>query len=111
MQAKQEAMMRPINTFKTGLSTGAMLGLLHLTWAALVAAGWGQAVLEFVLRLHMIRFDFTVGPFVLATAAGLIGLTASIGFVYGVVFALIWNALAARAGRSAGDTPARMMPD
>lgn len=89
--------MRPINTVKTGLSTGAMLGLLHLMWASLVAAGWGQAVLDFVLRLHMIRFDFTVGPFVLVTAAGLVALTFSLGLLFGLVFALIWNGLAARA--------------
>lgn len=71
-----------------------MLGLLHLVWAALVAAGWGQAMLEFVLGLHMIHFDFTVGPFALAIAAALVGLTASIGFAFGLVFALIWNRLA-----------------
>jgi hypothetical protein len=86
--------MRQIHPLKTGLATGAMLGLLHLFWAALVAAGWGQAVLDFVLGLHMIHFDFTVGPFALATAAALVGLTASIGFVFGLVFALIWNRLA-----------------
>lgn len=89
--------MRPINPLKTGFATGAMLGLLHLTWASLVAAGWGQAVLDFVLRLHMIRFDFTVGPFVLVTAAGLVALTFSLGLLFGLVFALIWNGLAARA--------------
>jgi hypothetical protein len=97
MPGGKEAAMRPINTFKTGLATGAMLGLLHLMWAALVASGWGQAVLAFVLRLHMIHFDFTVGPFALATAAGLVGLTFSLGLLFGLVFALIWNALAARA--------------
>jgi thiamine transporter ThiT len=89
--------MRPVNTIKIGLATGTMLGLLHLVWAALVAAGWGKAVLDFILRLHMIGLDYTVGPFALATAAALVGLTAGIGFVMGLVFALIWNALAARA--------------
>jgi hypothetical protein len=89
--------MRPINPIKTGLSTGAMLGLLHSLWAALVVAGWGQPVLDFVLRLHMIHMTMQVGPFELVTAAGLIALTASIGLAYGVIFALIWNMLAARA--------------
>lgn len=88
--------MRLINTIKTGLATAAMLGLLHSLWAALVAAGWGEPVLAFVLRLHMIRMPMTVGPFDLMTAAGLIGLTAGIGFAYGIIFALIWNMLAAR---------------
>lgn len=97
MPGGKEAAMRPINTLKTGLATGAMLGLLHLMWATLVAAGWGKPVLDLVLRLHMIHFDYTVGPFALAMAAGLVGLTAGIGFVFGLVFALIWNTLAARA--------------
>jgi thiamine transporter ThiT len=88
--------MRPIHPLKTGLATGAMLGLLHLVWASLVAAGWGQAVLDFILRLHMLHFEYTVGPFALATAAALVGLTASIGFAMGLVFALIWNRLAER---------------
>jgi len=89
--------MRPINTVKTGLAAGAMLGLLHSLWAGLVAAGWGQPVLDFVLRLHMIHMTITVGPFDLVTAAGLVALTATIGFAYGLIFAAIWNMLAARA--------------
>jgi hypothetical protein len=89
--------MRPINPVKTGLSTGAMLGLLHSLWAGLVAAGWGQAVLDFVLRLHMIHMTMSVGPFDVVTAAGLVALTTSIGFAFGTIFALIWNMFAARA--------------
>ena len=88
--------MRPIHTIKTGFAAGAMLGLLHSLWAALVAAGWGQPVLDFVLRLHMIGVPMTVGPFDPVIAAGLIVLTTSIGFLYGIIFAAIWNALAAR---------------
>ena len=89
--------MRPVSTLRTGLSTAAMLGLLHSLWAALVAAGWGAPVVDFVLRLHMIRMTMSVGPFDLMTAAGLIALTAGIGFACGIIFALIWNTLAARA--------------
>lgn len=89
--------MRPINTVKTGLAAGAMLGLLHSLWAGLVAAGWGQPALDFVLRLHMIHMTMTVGLFDLVTAAGLVALTATIGFAYGLIFAAIWNMLAARA--------------
>mgnify|MGYP000170620084 FL=1 len=89
--------MRPINTIKTGLSTGAMLGLLHFMWAVLVLAGWGQVVLDFVLRLHMIHMTMAVGPFDWVTAAGLVALTASLGFAFGTIFAGLWNLLAARA--------------
>lgn len=89
--------MRPIHTFKTALSTGAMLGLFHAFWASLVALGWGQAVLDFVLRLHMIHMDFTVGPFALVTAAALVAFTTGVGFVFGLIFALIWNRFASAA--------------
>lgn len=87
--------MRPINPMKTGLATGAVLGLWHFLWAMLVAAGWGQAVFDFVMRLHMIRLDVTVGPFVLATAMTLVAVTFTFAFAFGMVFALFWNRLAA----------------
>ncbi len=89
--------MRAINPLKTGLATGAMLGLWHLAWAALVAADWGQAVFDFVMRLHMIRLDVTVGPFMLERAAVLVAVTFSFAFAFGTIFALIWNRLAAPA--------------
>ena len=89
--------MRPISPLKTGLATGAMLGLWHVLWAMLVAAGWGQTVFDVVMRLHMIRLNVTVGPFILERAALLVALTFSFAFAFGMVFALIWNRLAAPA--------------
>jgi hypothetical protein len=98
---QEEEPMRHIHPFKAGVSVGAVVGLWHLVWAGLVAAGWAKPILDFVLRLHMIRFDFEIAPFALGTAAALVALTFAIGFVFGVVFAAIWNRLA---GAEASET-------
>jgi len=85
--------MRTINPIKAGVAFGVVLGLWHLCWAALVAFGVAQAVIDFILRLHFIAPFMQVQPFALPTAAMLVAITALIGFALGVVFALAWNAL------------------
>jgi hypothetical protein len=85
--------MRTINPVKAGLAFGVVLGLFHLCWAALVAFGVAQAVIDFILGLHFIAPFMTVQPFALPTAAMLVAITALIGFAIGVVFAISWNAL------------------
>ena len=85
--------MRHINPLKTGIAVGAVIGFYHFVWACLVALGWAQPFLEFVLRLHMIDFGFTMAPFALGTAAALVALTSAIGFAFGFAFALVWNFL------------------
>lgn len=89
--------MRTIRPAKAALSVGSVIGLYHLAWASLVAMGLAEPFMDFVLRLHFIRFDYDIGPFDLGTAVGLVALTSSIGAVFGLVFALIWNWLAGRA--------------
>lgn len=83
--------MRQIRPAKAALSVGIVMGLYHLVWIALVVSGLAQPFLDFVLRLHFIRFDFEMTPFEPATAAMLLGLTFSIGALVGLVFALVWN--------------------
>lgn len=80
-----------ISPVKAGLSVGAFLGLFHAVWASLVALNWAQALMDFVFNLHMIHPLYTVGPFSLAMAGGLVVFTTLVGFVCGYVFALIAN--------------------
>jgi hypothetical protein len=70
-----------------------MLGLWHLAWVALVAAGWAQAVIDFVLRIHFIRPSLQIEPFYFGTGATLVVVTTGIGFVLGYVLGLTWNLL------------------
>lgn len=76
---------------KTGLVLGAVLGIYHLSWAAIVAFGWAQTVIDFVLWLHFIKPFMTVEAFSFGRAAGLVAVTAVIGYIIGWVFALLWN--------------------
>jgi hypothetical protein len=83
--------MRHIQPFKAGVSVGAVIGLWHLVRVSLVAAGWAKPFMDFVLRLHFIELQFDLAPFALGTALTLVALTFVVGFLFGAVFALVWN--------------------
>jgi hypothetical protein len=80
-----------ISPWRTGVAFGAAVGLFHIAWAALVAAGWAQAVINFILALHFIDLAVRVAPFHVGTAVTLVALTAALGAVGGAVFAGLWN--------------------
>lgn len=88
--------MRHLNPAKAAISVGAVFGVWHFMWVALVATGVAKPVMDFALRLHFLQFDYTLAPFAVSTAATLIGLTFAIGALLGLVFALVWNWLSGR---------------
>ncbi len=83
--------MNKLNPRSAGLAVGAFTGGCHLVWSILVALGWAQALVNFVLWAHMVNMSYVVGPFDLTAAATLIILTTIVGYVAGNVFARIWN--------------------
>ena len=87
--------MRRLSPLACGLSVGIVVGLWHLGWAALVASGYAQPLLDFVLRLHFLEFKYALAPFAASTAAMLVAVTFAVGFLFGSIFALVWNWLAA----------------
>jgi len=87
----KSAKSKSIDPNKAGLALGALLGLWHLLWATLIALGWAQPVIDFALWLHMIKPFITVEAFSLGRAAGLVVFTAATGYVFGWVFAVLWN--------------------
>ena len=99
--------MRHLNPLKTSLSLGAVFGLFHTVWAALVAFGMAKPFMDFVLRLHFLEFDYQLAPFAIGTAVSLVALTFAIGAAMGLAFALIWNALAQEHGASPAGTATR----
>jgi hypothetical protein len=80
-----------ISPWRTGVAFGAAVGLFHLAWAGLVAAGWAQAAVDLILGLHFIELSVRVAPFHAGTAVTLVALTGALGAVAGAVFAGLWN--------------------
>ena len=83
--------MRHINPLKAAVSVGLVVAIWHICWAALIAAGWAQAVLDFILKLHFLRLDYQLAPFALGTATLLVVITFAAGAFFGLVFACVWN--------------------
>lgn len=101
--------MRYINPFKAGAAVGIVVGLWHAAWVTLVGLGYAKPVLDFVLRLHFIQLQYQLEPYAAFTAGMLIAVTFTIGVLFGIAFALIWNWLgkAQPAVRSEGSARAK----
>ena len=93
--------MRRINPVKSALSVGGVIALYHAAWSGLVAAGWAKPVLDFILQLHFLSFNYDLMPFSLSFAAGLVALTFAVGALFGLVFAMIWNWLSRESAEAA----------
>ena len=83
--------MRRVNPAKAAVSVGAVFGIWHLIWVTLVATGSAKPILDLVLKLHFLEFEYGLSPFAASTAIMLVGLTFAIGAVLGLLFALVWN--------------------
>jgi hypothetical protein len=82
-----------MNKNKVALVVGSFAGLFHLVWGLLVAFGLAQPLLDFICNLHSLNNPYTVMPFDLMRTLGLIIVTFFVGYIFGYVFAALWNKL------------------
>ncbi len=75
-----------------GLTVGGLLAVWHATWSLLVALGWAQPLMDWILRLHMIQLSFQVLPFDIGSAVTLVIVTGVFGFILGWIAGSIWEA-------------------
>jgi hypothetical protein len=80
-----------MNRKKVALVVGSFAGLFHLVWGLLIAFGWAQSLLDFIYNLHSLNNPFTVMPFDFMRTVGLVIVTFLVGYIFGFVFAEIWN--------------------
>jgi hypothetical protein len=83
--------MPTLNPNKTGIIFGTMLVTWHAIWVAFIALGWAQAIIDFVLWIHMIKPVYVIGPFNILIALILIAVTGAFGYAGGFVLATLWN--------------------
>ncbi|MDP3779122.1 MAG: hypothetical protein Q8R30_03730 [bacterium] len=80
-----------MNKHKVGVVLAGFLGLWHVIWSLLVALGMAKSVIDMALGLHFISISYTILPFDLGTAIGLVAMATIVGYVIGWVFAALWN--------------------
>ena len=80
-----------LNPQKAAITVGLFIGGWHLVWSLLVAFGWAQPLVDFVLWMHMLSLPYVVKPFDISAATTLIILTTVAGYIFGLIFARIWN--------------------
>jgi hypothetical protein len=82
---------KTIGLNKAGLVSALLLGGFHLMWALIVASGFAQPMVDFIFWLHFIRPIYVIEAFDPLRAAGLVLLTAIVGYAIGSALALLWN--------------------
>ncbi len=80
-----------INNYKAGLILGSFLGLWHVAWSVLVASNLAEALLNWILWLHMMNVSIHIEAFDLMRSVLLVLVTSFVGFIGGFVLATLWN--------------------
>ena len=80
-----------INPVKLGFTFGSLVAIMHIGWVAVVAAGLGQVLADFVFRIHFFTPNTEVEPFEIGRALVLIAVAFSAAFVVAALGGAIWN--------------------
>ncbi len=80
-----------LNPKQVGVTTGLFAALLHAVWSILVAIGVAQQLSDWLIGLHFVSDQHTVTAFSIGTAILLIVVAFVAWFVFGYVFASIYN--------------------
>ena len=78
---------------RVGLAVGLFVALLHALWALIVwiMPNAAQSYLNFIFPLHFIGNVFSILTFSLANAIILVLMAFVGGYIFGWVFAVIWD--------------------
>lgn len=83
--------MKQLSTHGTGMTLGSFAALVHLVWLIFIGFGWAKGFADWLLSLHMLNLTVKMAAFSWGTAIMLLIVTFIIGYLFGWVFAGIWN--------------------
>ncbi len=80
-----------INKNQLGLTLGIVFAILHAAWVVIVGIGLGQSLIDRLHSVHFLSDVHNIISFSLGTA--LIGIIIAFisGYVFGWLFAVLWN--------------------
>ncbi len=80
---------------QVGLIVGIFFAVVHAAWALIIAIipGTLQSFLNWMFELHFLEPIWTITAFNLVNALLLVVMTFVCGYIFGWVFAAIWNQL------------------
>ncbi|MBI5356630.1 hypothetical protein HZB78_03380 [Candidatus Collierbacteria bacterium] len=88
--------MKKLDAHQTGMALGVLTGLIHAAWSALVFLGLSKPLLDFIYGIHFLSNPFIVAKFNFSNAVILVIFTTAVGYIFGGLFAWIWNWLHGR---------------
>ena len=79
------------NKTRVGLFFGVAYGLCHLSWILLLAFGWAQPMMDWLMPMHFINITYTLSE--VAAGKAVLGIVMAFvwGFVDGFIIAALWN--------------------
>lgn len=80
-----------MNQKSAAIAFGTFAAVMHLIWVVIVAAGFGQAWVNWKMGIHFLQADFKVMAFDPVNAVVLIVAAFVFGAIFGWLFATIWN--------------------
>lgn len=80
-----------MNKNTVGLILGTFFGIVHMFWSLLVAIGLAQPLMRFIFDVHFINNPYQITQFDYGKALLLVIVTFAVGYVFGWLFAAIWN--------------------
>ena len=83
--------MKQMSTHGTGMTLGSFAALVHLVWLIFVGIGIAKPFADWMMSLHMMQCTWSILPFTLGTAILLLVVAFVIGYIFGWVFASLWN--------------------
>ena len=80
-----------LNKNKVGLTVGVFVAIFHALWAVLVALGFAQTLINWVLPLHFVDMLVSVIAFTWVNALLITVMSFVGGYIMGWIFAALWN--------------------